>query len=621
MHKKIYITTIFFLVNQLLFAQSFKSPTYYKETFTNGTSKWTFKSANNFKWTLTSKGPLTSINFPVGTVDPPLKTNDNVWMVFDAFQLGKATVPLDAKLFSPRYDCSEFKEIYLQFNTLFRRNDAGEELYIGVSTDSLKYEYKKVFTEVEEGRFCDGKSTFLKTQNPFIFTQKLDAKYANKPKIWISFHYKYPFVNDDGGNYSWQIDDIELIDHDPTPLCDFQIKDDFFVLPPFAKIPMSQLDSIPFGMDVFNNSNENKENTILGIEIVNVATKKIIFKQEKNIELLKQQDTLTNFCFPKKFLPEAEIATYRGTYYVKSACNDERPRDNSFSFVFEVSENSFQKERGKGTRRVSPNDDENSKDWSYGNHFYIKKGKNMEAKSISFSIDNNTNNGENIQNDSLSASLYAWKNDNENNEAEPNELKLVGRTTNVVSGTTKEFTFNLKPTLKNAKKVLLEDETDYLAVVEYQNMNNSEQTMIMVANDTLFYDAAFLTSKKNEPILYNSVLKIGYEKNFSTTGFDSPMTPLVRLNIAQSSVGTEDNQANLEQNIRIFPNPANDFIFIQNTDNQFFIEKIIVKNVLNQHIAYFENENKINISFLNKGVYIFEIRTNKGTFAKKIIKN
>ena len=384
---------------------------------------------------------------------------------------------------------------------------------------------------------------------------------------------------------------------------------------------MSQLDSIPFGMDVFNNSNEDKENTILGIEIVNVATKKIIFKQEKNIQLLKHQDTLTNFCFPKKFLPEAEIATYRGTYYVKSACNDERPRDNSFSFVFEVSENSFQKERGKGTRRVSPNDDENSKDWSYGNHFYIKKGKNMEAKSISFSIDNNTNNGEDIQNDSLSASLYAWKNDNENNEAEPNELKLVGRTTNVVSGTTKEFTFNLKPALKNAKKVLLEDETDYLAVVEYQNMNNSEQTMIMVANDTLFYDAAFLASKKNEPILYNSVLKIGYEKNFSTTGFDSPMTPLVRLNIAQSSVGTEDNQANLEQNIRIFPNPTNDFIFIQNTDNQFFIEKIIIKNVLNQHIAYFENENKINISFLNKGVYIFEIRTNKGTFAKKIIKN
>jgi hypothetical protein len=623
MYKKIYILIIFLSTNHLLFAQALNTPTYYKETFTNGASKWTFKqNSNQFKWALTGKGPATSIKYPIGAVDPPLKTADNTWMLFDAFKLGTVQGALDAQIASPRYDCSDFKELYLQFTTLFRRNNANEHLYIGISTDSIKFEEKEIFKEVEEGRFCDGKQTFLKTLNPYVFTLKLDAKYANKPKIWISFHYKDLNKNGGDGNYSWQIDDIELLDHDPTPNCDLQIKDDFFAIPPFAKIPMSQLDSIPLGMDVFNNSIENKENTIFGIEIVNLATKKIVFKQEKNIALIKKQDTITNFYFPKKFLPEAEIATYRGTYYVKNTCNDERPRDNAYSFVFEVSDNVFQKERGKGTRRVSPNEDENIKDWSYGNHFYLKKGKNFEAKSISFSIDNNyLYDNENIENDSLSTSLYVWKNTNENDTAEPNELILVGRTTNVVSGSAKEFTFNLKPMLKNAKKILLEDETDYLAVIEYQNMNNPNKTMIMVVNDTLFYDAAHLASKKNEHILYNSVLKIGSDKNFFTSGFDSPMTPVVRLNIAKTSVGTEDSNNHLEQNINVFPNPTNDFIFIQNTDNQMFIEKIVVKNTLNQAITYFENENKINISTLNKGIYILEIQTNKGTFAKKIIKN
>ena len=621
MYKKIYTIAILLFNAYLLSAQALNTPTYYKETFTNGASKWTFKQSNKYKWTLTGEGPATSVNFPVGVVDPPLKTDDKSWMVFDAFQLATITTPLDAKLISPRYDCSEFKEIYLQFNTLFRRYDMDEHLYIGVSTDSIKFEYKEIFTDVMPGSFSDGKQTFLKTQNPHIFTEKLEAKYANQPKIWISFYYKYAFANPQ--NYSWQIDDIELINQDPTPSCDLKIKDDFFALPPFAKIPISQLDSIPFAMDVFNNSSENKVNTVFGIEIFNLANNKSVFKQEQVISNIKKLDTLSNFYFAKKFLPNAEVATYRGIYYVKNTCQDERPQDNIYSFWFEVSDNIFQKERGKGTRRVSPDDAESSKDWSFGNHFYLKKGSALKAKSISFSIDNNYggNADENIQDDSLTAALYVWKNTNDNDEAEPNELKMVGKMTKVVSGTAKEFTFDLKSTVKNIKEILLEDETDYLAVVEYQNMNNPDHTMIMVANDTLFYDAALVASKNNGHPLYNSVLKIGFEKNFSTKGFDSPMVPVVRLNCEKASVATIDNENYFEKNITIFPNPTSDFIYIQNADNELFIEKIIVKNILNQRVAQFENDTKIDISALNKGVYLFEIKTNKGTFAKKIIKN
>ena len=626
MNKKIYTSLFFFLFYYLLVAQEQvnNSPTYYKETFDMGIGKWKLKQANVVKWTSTSKGPATNAQNSIGAVDPPLKISNGTetWMMLDAYQLGNIKTPLiAAKLYSPRYDCSDFKDIYLQFNTLFRRNEFDEHLYIGISTDSINFEYKEIFAEVEITRFCDGKATYLKTQNPFVFNHKFDKKYVQQPKIWISFFYDYG--SESAQNYAWQIDDIELFDHDPTPTCDLAIKDDYFALPPFAKIPISQLDSIPFGMDVFNNSFEDKKNTILGIEIFNTATKKSVFKHEKNILSINTKDTLVDFSFDKKFLPPAEIAKYRGIYYVKDVCADERPLNNSYSFVFEVTENTFQKENGKGTRRVKPSDfSSNNFNWSFGNHFYFKKGTALQAKSISFSIDNNYSNGdENIIDDSLSVVLYVWKNENQDDEAQPNELKIIAKTTKVIENTAKQFTFDLKSALPNTKEIILEDNTDYLAVVEYKNMNKSEHTMIMVANDTLFYDAAYTASKKNGHPLYNSVLKIGAEKNFVTTGFDSPMVPVVRLNLEKASVATSESIDYFEKNISVFPNPTNDFLFVKNADNQLFIEDIQVKNVLGQTVEIFYNDNKIDVSALNNAVYLLEIKTNKGTFAKKIIKN
>ena len=83
----------------------------------------------------------------------------------------------------------------------------------------------------------------------------------------------------------------------------------------------------------------------------------------------------------------------------------------------------------------------------------------------------------------------------------------------------------------------------------------------------------------------------------------------------------EDMTNYFEKNISVFPNPTNDFLFVKNADNQLFIEDIQVKNVLGQTVEIFYNDNKIDVSALNNAVYLLEIKTNKGTFAKKIIKN
>jgi hypothetical protein len=78
----------------------------------------------------------------------------------------------------------------------------------------------------------------------------------------------------------------------------------------------------------------------------------------------------------------------------------------------------------------------------------------------------------------------------------------------------------------------------------------------------------------------------------------------------------------LENNLKIYPNPANDFIKLSAVGYQLSVIKIY--NYLGILIGEFEansNEIEINISNYNSGVYFIEINTENGNNIKRIIKN
>ncbi len=86
--------------------------------------------------------------------------------------------------------------------------------------------------------------------------------------------------------------------------------------------------------------------------------------------------------------------------------------------------------------------------------------------------------------------------------------------------------------------------------------------------------------------------------------------------IVKTPVSIAENVSNM---ISIFPNPTNDILFIRNTHN-IQISSIILTNICGR-IVYSQSGNidKMDVSGLLNGIYLLEMRTEKGVFIKKIL--
>ncbi len=92
------------------------------------------------------------------------------------------------------------------------------------------------------------------------------------------------------------------------------------------------------------------------------------------------------------------------------------------------------------------------------------------------------------------------------------------------------------------------------------------------------------------------------------------------INIGEFSGSLGVDESALEV-IRMYPNPAQaDFVTIKsNEDILAEVYDILGKKVTTQNIS--QNQNKLNISALSKGVYLVKLKSNKGSITKKLIKN
>ncbi|MES2863749.1 MAG: choice-of-anchor L domain-containing protein [Bacteroidota bacterium] len=87
-------------------------------------------------------------------------------------------------------------------------------------------------------------------------------------------------------------------------------------------------------------------------------------------------------------------------------------------------------------------------------------------------------------------------------------------------------------------------------------------------------------------------------------------------------VNALSSESHTLQNFAIYPNPANNFITIQNKDNA-IISKVNLTDILGKNIktsTYNSSEVSMDISNLNSGIYFVEIYSNEVKTTKKIIK-
>lgn len=90
--------------------------------------------------------------------------------------------------------------------------------------------------------------------------------------------------------------------------------------------------------------------------------------------------------------------------------------------------------------------------------------------------------------------------------------------------------------------------------------------------------------------------------------------------IWQTTVITFLKEIKNGQSFSIYPNPANDFLFIENCGSSLTFDYQIFNGMGQLIKTGNSNENKIKISILNTGQYFIQIRSNKESYVSKFIK-
>lgn len=80
------------------------------------------------------------------------------------------------------------------------------------------------------------------------------------------------------------------------------------------------------------------------------------------------------------------------------------------------------------------------------------------------------------------------------------------------------------------------------------------------------------------------------------------------------------NDIEANSSFTIAPNPANDFVYIRNSNSAISINKILITDVTGRVIKEYPSSDKINISQLSVGQYILSIQSNKGIQNFKVTK-
>jgi hypothetical protein len=107
------------------------------------------------------------------------------------------------------------------------------------------------------------------------------------------------------------------------------------------------------------------------------------------------------------------------------------------------------------------------------------------------------------------------------------------------------------------------------------------------------------------------------EQDYLDNPIDITMNSTVRLVVVfeEESLGTNNNLESHQ--LSIYPNPASEIVHID-VDEQLKLEKISVYSALGQLVKV-ERNNKVDVSNLKSGYYVFEIHTKQGKMTKTIV--
>lgn len=516
---------------------------------------------------------------------------------------GDCTAVQEGTLISPQIDISGFPVagVSLVYYEAFRHN--GNQYFVGWSTDG-----GNTWEEIEVNADAEPNGGHLHEIERIPLPGAAGAS-----DLRIRFRML-------GNYYYWMIDDVLIIEQEANNM---RVNSNFFAIPQNAMNPVNQNDAISFLADIENIGASDQTDVSLNIAITQDGTGDEVFSADLDYGTVPAGFIAENGIVLDQYAPTDAVGSYTGVYTVSQDETDFDDANNTQTFNFEITEETFAKETGS-TRDVFPaanNWDANEGHaWAYGNCYYIPNGDGMEAQSVSFGIGN----ADVVAGRPLIISLYAWADANGDGDCDQAERTLEGQEFYTILGTETDDDIITVPFGIDSDIPELEDNFYYIAMVEY--LTGDDVDFGLRATEGRDYTAmAFLTDSLEQP-RFAGMLAIDEtlaDEVFSSLGFGRDIVPLVRLNVAAPN-GTNDPLAE-ENLVEVFPNPVttdvNVNLDLESTqDVQIRIIDVAGKLVFDRTYENI-NQDKITIdaqSFSN-GQYMLQVRSDLGMRTTKFV--
>ena len=566
-------------------------------------------------WIWTSTGPAGT--FPIGAIAST--TAANGWMIFDSDL--NCSGEQDVWLQSPQLDLSDKDAVVLQFHTHYRRFN--DRCWVEVSTDSMNWTAIEIFEGFTNNMFSDGSSS--NPENPFLMTVNLTDYAANQSSVWFAFHFLADATTvlagtDVGCGYAWQVDDVALLDYDPTPSTNLSLGDWYYPPASYAQ-PESQIKTDTMGFFAYfsNIGSKAVTNIVLKADVQD-AGGNIIWVDSVLIPSIAAGVIDTAFDVPNVFIPnQLAPGDYSVNYQLYSLDSlDADMSDNSAGQPFAVTDNLFSKENGVTTFSRPGGD------YLVGAIYNTSSNwvDSYKATKAYFAAAKNDTDG-NLLGDQVKILLLevdeaglgaGWDNFDINKDYLSNPAFSGGlRSIN-------EYSFTTDDTQAEESTDLIDFDTD-LAGVELKPGNR----YFLLASYEGDNNVIFHGFNEDLPQVFfpSSCLYSTDDAQWYLGGFQGNPAAYMRLEIDLFS--TADENPLPENALTFFPNPASDKLNVQLSLENPALANVTLADLNGRVILIDEIENayqdsrEYNVANLPSGTYLIRVATKEGTKTKKFV--
>lgn len=586
---KLYLSVLFTVFSAALFAQTTDTLVTIwggkgskDGEFNGGLNGWTTKgisSADATKktqavWTWSKDGTGTGGAY-WGANSTPIQslTPTNGAAIFNSDQLDNGGNPANVgkvvpaphvgELISPAINLSKEKDVVVEFYQayrVFRGTDLGDPAQRNLSASFLTYSKDGGKTWKDTIILNDDVPTNGASGEPYLRIPL--------PNVGGVSDFRVKFVWT-GLYYFWIIDDVRIARRENNNM---RANDNFFAVAPNYGTPRSQVEAWGFMSDISNVGSAAQTKVKLKAEVFEwidpakqptVDNLKRVYADSLDFGTVKPDSTVENVPFKSEFTPSnAGTKVYLGSYTISSEQKDYYTDNNNILFPFIVTDSIFRKDGAGVLAPIAPGA---SNSYTYGNYFYMPKGKGKFGAKAEFDIRNTAD----LKGAPIAIWLYEWIDKNSDGRVQKDERKIAGYNEYTIKGT--ETGLTTVPLLNfddDKKPIELKDATAYLLMFEYNEFNKLSLPLYAVIG----YDYGAMVYRNEvakKPLRYAHFLDIGNKGEFTRSNFFGSPIPRVRFHISNYNPLLVKTAAKDELPIEfatlLTPNPAKDFMQLQLT--------------------------------------------------------